>query len=117
MGARPLYEFTWGHATLHAINVDRNITYLQALYPAFGFMEKVAEIDALFSPDEFLRHLEFTRYAGQVTAYGLDLIKYTTDERLERDHGHSPAPRRVHRRSAHLDAGGQRRLQECRTPT
>jgi FAD/FMN-containing dehydrogenase len=82
MGARPLYEFTWGHTTLHAINADGDITYLQALYPAFGFMEKVAEIDRLFPPDEFLRHLEFTRYAGQVTAYGLDLIKYTTDERL-----------------------------------
>ena len=82
MGARPLYEFTWGHATLHALNVDRNITYLQALYPAFGFMEKVAEIQALFSPDEFLQHFEFTRYAGQPTAYGLGLIKYTTDERL-----------------------------------
>ena len=82
MGARPLYEFTWGHTTLHALNVDRNITYLQALYPAFGFMEKVAEIQALFSPDEFLQHFEFTRYAGQPTAYGLGLIKYTTDERL-----------------------------------
>jgi FAD/FMN-containing dehydrogenase len=82
MGARPLYELTWNHTTLHALNVDRDITYLQALYPAFGFLEKVAEIEALFSPDEFLQHLEFTRYAGQPTAYGLGLIKYTTDKRL-----------------------------------
>ena len=33
MGARPLYELTWNHTTLHALNVDRDITYLQALYP------------------------------------------------------------------------------------
>jgi FAD/FMN-containing dehydrogenase len=83
MGARPLYEFTWNHTTLHALNVDRDITYLQALYPAFGFMEKVAELQALFSPDELLQHFEFTRYAGQPTAFGLALIKYTTDERLK----------------------------------
>jgi FAD/FMN-containing dehydrogenase len=82
MGARPLYELTWNHTTLHAINVDRDISYLQALYPAFGFMEKVAEIQSLFSPEELLQHFEFTRYAGHPTAYGLALIKYTTDERL-----------------------------------
>jgi FAD/FMN-containing dehydrogenase len=82
MGARPLYELTWNHTTLHALNVDRDITYLQALYPAVGFLEKVAEIEALFSPDELVQHLEFTRYAGLPTAFGLALIKYTTDERL-----------------------------------
>ena len=82
MGARPLYELTWNHTTLHALNVDRDITYLQALYPASGLMEKVAEIAALFSPDELMQHFEFTRYAGQVSASGLGLIKYTSDERL-----------------------------------
>jgi FAD/FMN-containing dehydrogenase len=82
MGARPLYELTWNHTTLHALNVDRDITYLQALYPATGFMEKVAEITALFSPDEVIQHFEFTRYAGLPTGSGLPLIKYTTDERL-----------------------------------
>jgi FAD/FMN-containing dehydrogenase len=82
MGARPLYELTWNHTTLHALNVDRDITYLQALYPASGFMEKVAEIAALFSPEELMQHLEFTRYAGQVVAFGLGVIKYTSDERL-----------------------------------
>jgi len=45
-------------------------------------MEKVEEIQSLFSPEELLQHFEFTRYAGQPTAYGLALIKYTTDERL-----------------------------------
>lgn len=82
MGARPLYEYTWNHTTLHALNVDKDITYLQALYPASGFTEKVAEIAALFSPDEVLQHLEFTRYGGLPTAFGIDLIKFTTEQRL-----------------------------------
>jgi FAD/FMN-containing dehydrogenase len=81
-GARPLYEYTWNHTTLNALRVDKNITYLQALYPAFGFMEKVAEIDALFSADELLQHFEFMRYAGQQAAAGLHMIRFTTEERL-----------------------------------
>jgi FAD/FMN-containing dehydrogenase len=82
MGARPLYELTWNHTTLHALNVDRDITYLQALYPASNFMEKVAEVAALFTPDEVIHHFEFIRYAGLPTGAGLPLIKYTTDKRL-----------------------------------
>jgi hypothetical protein len=42
----------------------------------------VAEIAALFSPDEVLQHLEFTRYGGLPTAFGIDLIKFTTAQRL-----------------------------------
>jgi len=82
IGRRPLYELTWNHTTMHALKVDRDITYLQALYPAANFMAKVAEIGALFPPDELLQHFEFMRYAGQQVASGLHMIKYTTDERL-----------------------------------
>ena len=81
-GARPLYEYGWNHTTLHAIRIDPNITYIQALYPAFGFIDKVAEINSLFSPDELLQHVEFMRYGGQQAAAGLHLIKFTTEERL-----------------------------------
>lgn len=82
MGARPLYELTWNHTTLLALNVDRDMTYLQALYPAVGFLEKVAEVTALFSRDEVIQHFEFTRYAGLLTGSALPLIKYTTEARL-----------------------------------
>jgi FAD/FMN-containing dehydrogenase len=82
MGARPLYEYSWNHTTLHALNVDRDITYLQSLYPATGFAEKVAEIAALFPRDEVFQHLEFTRHGGLPAAFGIDLIKFTTPERL-----------------------------------
>jgi FAD/FMN-containing dehydrogenase len=82
MGARPLYEYSWNHTTLHALNVDREITYLQSLYPVSGFVDKVAEIAALFSSEEVLQHLEFTRHGGLPAAFGIDLIKFTTPERL-----------------------------------
>jgi FAD/FMN-containing dehydrogenase len=82
IGGRPLYELTWNHTTMHALKIDSDITYLQALYPADNFMEKVAEIKALFPPGELLQHFEFMRYSGQQAASGLHLIKYTTDERL-----------------------------------
>jgi hypothetical protein len=81
-GAHPLYELTWNHTTMHALKVDKDITYLQAMYPAFGFLEKVAEISALFSPDEVLQHFEFMRHAGQPTGAGLHMIKFTTEARL-----------------------------------
>jgi FAD/FMN-containing dehydrogenase len=81
-GSRPLYECTWNHTTLHALKYDRQITYLQALYPADRLEEAVAEIGALFG-DELLPHLEFIRFGGRVTCSGLHLIRYTTNERLD----------------------------------
>jgi FAD/FMN-containing dehydrogenase len=80
-GARPVYELTWNHTTLQALKIDKDITYLQSLFPASGLLEKIAEIGALFA-GELMPHLEFIRYAGQVTASGLHLIRYTTAERL-----------------------------------
>jgi FAD/FMN-containing dehydrogenase len=80
-GSRPLYECTWNHTTLHALKIDRAITYLQALYPADRLEAAVAELSALF-PDELMPHLEFQRFGGRVTASGLPLVRYTTKERL-----------------------------------
>jgi FAD/FMN-containing dehydrogenase len=80
-GERPLYECTWNHTTLHALKIDRAITYLQALYPADRLEAAVAELSALF-PDELMPHLEFQRFGGRVTASGLPLVRYTTKERL-----------------------------------
>ena len=80
-GERPLYECTWNHTTLHALKIDRAITYLQALYPADRLEAAVAELSALF-PDELMPRLEFQRFGGRVTASGLPLVRYTTKERL-----------------------------------
>ena len=81
-GAHPLYELTWNHTTMHALKIDKDITYLQAMYPAADFLEKVAEISALFSADELLQHFEFMRHAGRQTAAGIHMIKFTTEARL-----------------------------------
>jgi len=81
-GSRPLYECTWNHTTLHALKIDRQITYLQSLYPADRLQEAVAEIAGHFG-DELLPHLEFIRFGGRVTCSGLHLIRYSSQERLD----------------------------------
>jgi FAD/FMN-containing dehydrogenase len=80
-GAVPLYEFTWNHTTLQMLKRDRTVTYLQALHPADRVLESVAEIESLFG-EELIPHLEFLRVGGKVTASGLPIVRYTSDERL-----------------------------------
>jgi FAD/FMN-containing dehydrogenase len=80
-GHVPLYEFTWNHTTLQMLKRDRGVTYLQALYPAARLLDSVAEIETLFG-DELVPHLEFLRVGGQVTASGLPIVRFTTEERL-----------------------------------
>jgi FAD/FMN-containing dehydrogenase len=77
----PLYEYTWNHTTLQLLKTDRSITYLQSLFPADRVIEAVAEMSALFG-DEVLPHLEFIRFGGRVTASALQIVRYTTPERL-----------------------------------
>jgi FAD/FMN-containing dehydrogenase len=80
-GDVPLYEFTWNHTTLQMLKRDRGVTYLQALHPAARLLDSVAEIEALFG-DELIPHLEFLRVGGQVTASGLPIVRFTTEDRL-----------------------------------
>jgi FAD/FMN-containing dehydrogenase len=80
-GEVPLYEFTWNHTTLQMLARDRGVTYLQALHPAARLLDSVAEIETLFA-GEFVPHLEFLRVGGQVTASGLPIVRYTTEDRL-----------------------------------
>jgi hypothetical protein len=66
---------------LHALKHDRTVTYLQTLFPPGHHLDKVAEMAAAFG-DEVPMHLEFVRYAGQIACFGLQLVRYTSDERL-----------------------------------
>jgi FAD/FMN-containing dehydrogenase len=77
----PLYEHTWNHCTLQMFKVDRNITYLQVLYPHDRVVESAAEIGAQFE-GEVMQHLEFIRINGLMTASGIPVIRYSTPERL-----------------------------------
>jgi len=75
-GARPLYELTWNHTTLHALKIDKHVTYLQSLFPADRLLAAIAEIEALLG-DRAMAHYEFLRYNGTVTAIGLPLVRFT----------------------------------------
>ncbi len=81
-GLPPVFELSWNHTTLRALRVDPSWTYLQVLYPFPNQVELVEKIHARFG-DEVPCHLEFVRFDGKVTCFGLPLVKFTTEERLE----------------------------------
>ena len=73
-----LAEFTWNHTTLHARTVDEGITYLQTL---FFTLERVEQMYRQYG-DEVMMHLEFIRVGGRAIPAGLQLVRYSTEERL-----------------------------------
>lgn len=75
-----LAEFTWNHTTLHARNADPDITYLQSLFPADN-LQMVEHMYRYFG-DEVMMHLEFIRVGGRTVPAALQLVRYTTEERL-----------------------------------
>ncbi|WP_349358334.1 FAD-binding oxidoreductase [Stappia sp.] len=78
----PVSELTWNHTTLRGLRVDPTITYLQVLYPFPDHIRKAVQLAELFG-DEVVGHLEFVRFDGKVTCFGLPVVRYTTEERLE----------------------------------
>ncbi len=76
-----LGEFTWNHTTLHARTVDTSITYLQSMFPADPQLQLVEHLYNYFG-DEVMMHLEFFRVNGKVIPGALQLVRYTTEERL-----------------------------------
>ena len=73
-----LLEFTWNHTTLHARSVDNNFTYLQTFYFT---LERLARLYQQ-AEDEILIHLEFLRAGDKAVPAGLQLIRFTTEARL-----------------------------------
>ncbi|GGB61734.1 FAD-linked oxidase [Roseibium aquae] len=80
-GLPPAYELTWNHTTLRGLRVDPSITYLQVLYPFPNQVERVRKITELLG-DEVPGHLEYVRFDGKVTCFGLPVVRYTNEERL-----------------------------------
>ncbi|HEY9796223.1 MAG TPA: FAD-binding oxidoreductase [Leptolyngbyaceae cyanobacterium] len=76
-----LAEFTWNHTTLHARSVDPTLTYLQTLFPADKNLTLVEHLYHHFG-DEVMMHLEFIRMGGQIAPAALQVVRYTTEERL-----------------------------------
>ncbi|WP_137933302.1 FAD-binding oxidoreductase [Mesorhizobium comanense] len=81
-GLPPAYELAWNHTTLRALRVDPSVTYLQSLYPFPNQLALVEKMDAMF-PGEVFSHLEFVRLDGNITCFGLPLVKFSTQARLD----------------------------------
>lgn len=74
-------EFTWNHTTLHARSADPSLTYLQTLFPADRSLKLVEHMYRHFG-DEVMMHLEFIRVSGAAIPAGLQIVRYTTESRL-----------------------------------
>ncbi|MDO5290000.1 MAG: FAD-binding oxidoreductase [Pseudomonadota bacterium] len=91
--SKTLLEFTWNHTTLHAMKMDKTLTYIQSGFDPSRCLEQVRELEKTLA-GEVMMHLEFLRTKeGAFNCSGLQLIRYTSDERLAeimqiyRDHG------------------------------
>lgn len=79
---RTLLEYTWNHTTLHALKVDKTITYIQAGFTPSLHVEQVKAIEKALG-GEVLMHLEFLRTReGEFNCSALPLIRFSTEERL-----------------------------------
>jgi FAD/FMN-containing dehydrogenase len=92
-GNRTIVEYTWNHTTLHAMKVDKSLTYIQSGFVAGRHVAQAKALREHFG-DEVLSHLEFIRTKeGAMTCSGLQLVRYRSDQRLDeimqihRDHG------------------------------
>ncbi|MDM0032533.1 FAD-binding oxidoreductase [Variovorax sp. J22P271] len=90
---RTLMEFTWNHTTLHALKVDKSLTYLQSSFVPGRHVAQITEMEQRFA-GEVLMHVEFLRgLDGLLTCSALQLVRFTTEERLaeiirlHREHG------------------------------
>lgn len=77
-----LVEYAWNHTTLHARSVDPTLTYLQTLFPDDKELKVVEHLYSHFG-DEVMMHLEFLRVHGAARPVGLQIVRYTTSDRLQ----------------------------------
>lgn len=80
---RTLMEFTWNHTTLHALKVDKSLTYLQSSFVPGRQVEQITQMEGLLG-GEVLMHAEFLRNLdGLLTCSALQLVRFTTEARLD----------------------------------
>lgn len=77
-----LLEYGWNHTTLHARTADPTLTYLQTLFPPDPSLAMVEHMYNHFG-DEVMLHLEFVRSNGTTVPTALQLVRYSTPERLQ----------------------------------
>jgi len=80
---RTLMEFTWNHTTLHALKIDKSLTYLQSSFVPGRQVEQIMQMEGLLG-GEVLMHAEFLRNLdGLLTCSALQLVRFTTEARLD----------------------------------
>ncbi len=77
-----LVEYSWNHTTLHARSVDPTLTYLQTLFPDDQELKVLEHLYHHYG-DEVMMHLEFIRVGGSIRPVGLQVVRYTTRDRLQ----------------------------------
>ena len=90
---RTIVEYTWNHTTLHAMKVDKSLTYIQSGFRAGDHVAQAKALRQLLG-DEVLMHLEFIRTKeGAMNCSGLQLVRFSGEARLNhimqmhREHG------------------------------
>ena len=78
-----IYEYTWGHTTMHALRADPSLTYLVCIFPREDTLGAIARVHAKLGAEAWL-HLEFKRFNGYVTAEGVPLFRYQGFEQMTR---------------------------------
>jgi FAD/FMN-containing dehydrogenase len=78
-----LYEYTWGHTTMHALRADRSLTYLVCIFPREDTLGAIKRVHAKLGEEAFL-HLEYKRFNGYMTAEGVPLFRYQGFEQMTR---------------------------------
>jgi FAD/FMN-containing dehydrogenase len=76
--AVPIFEYTWNHTTLQLLKRDKDVTYLQSAFPNLAL---VAEMMRTFG-DEVVMHLEFIREGGKLVVRALQIVRFSSAERL-----------------------------------
>ena len=80
-GRMPLYEYTWNHTTLQALKVDKDVTYLQTIFPPQSNVAALIASHEMFG-EEVMAHAEFQRRQGRTNCSSLQVVRYTSDDRL-----------------------------------
>jgi FAD/FMN-containing dehydrogenase len=78
---RPLYEFSFGHARLHATQVDATYVANIGIFPADDLLGSIERFYARFAPQGPLR-MDMKRMDGKLTCQGYPLFHYVSPAHL-----------------------------------
>jgi FAD/FMN-containing dehydrogenase len=80
-GTTPIYEYTWNHTTLQVLKIDKTVSYLQTVFPIDANVAALIASHERFG-EELMAHAEFQRRFGRTNCSSLQVLRYTTDDRL-----------------------------------